>query len=86
MQVSVMEAGGSAVVFLFDMIAISPADQPEVVAVLAALLQAEAVTKVVHDGRRDAEALFYQLGVSLVNVLDTQVRPRPRSRFQVPLN
>lgn len=70
----VKEEDGSATCYLFDLIAVSPTEQPEMVAVLAALLQEEAVQKVVHDGRRDAEALLYQLGISLVNVLDTQVR------------
>ena len=68
-----MEEDGSALCYLFDLIEVSPAEQPEMVEVLKALLEAEAVTKVVHDGR-DAKALLHQLGVSLVNVLDTQVR------------
>lgn len=69
-----MEQDGSATCYLFDLIAVPPAEQAEMVAVLAALLQEEAVMKVVHDGRHDAEALHYQLKVILVNVLDTQVR------------
>lgn len=80
-----MELDKVAVCYLFDLIAVSPAEQPEMVAVLAALLQEEAVQKVVHDGGRDAEALLYQLNISIRNVLDTQVRTTSISRtFKMP--
>ena len=73
LQVCIIEADGTKECFVFDLITVTPAEKPEMVAVLAALLQDEGVTKVVHDGRRDAEALLYQLDISLTNVLDTQV-------------
>ena len=69
-----MAEDGTAVCYIFDLVEVPPVDQPEMVAVLAALLQEEGVQKVLHDGRRDAEALLYQLGISIAApVLDTQV-------------
>ena len=74
LQVGIMAEDGAAVCYIFDLVAVSPVDQPEMVAVLAALLQEEGVQKVLHDGRRDAEALLYQLGIIVAApVLDTQV-------------
>ena len=69
-----MAEDGAAVCYIFDLVAVSPGDRPQMVAVLAALLQAAGVRKVLHDGRRDAEALLYQLEISIAApVLDTQV-------------
>lgn len=36
-------------------------------------LESVYVTKVIHDCKRDSEALFYQFGIKLHNVMDTQV-------------
>ena len=40
---------------------------------LKSLLEDSAVTKVVHDCRQDAAALFYQKGIHLQTIFDTQV-------------
>jgi len=45
---------------------------------MRSFLEATAVQKVMHDCRRAAESLFYQLGIRLANVLDTQVLPTRR--------
>ena len=44
-----------------------------VLKVLKDILEDESVTKVIHDCRQDSAALFYQFGIKLNNVLDTQV-------------
>ncbi|XP_052209552.1 uncharacterized protein LOC127812970 isoform X2 [Diospyros lotus] len=38
-----------------------------------AALESSNVTKVVHDCKRDSEALYYQFGIKLANVVDTQI-------------
>lgn len=44
-----------------------------VLKVLKDILEDKSVTKVMHDCRQDSAALFYQFGIKLKNVLDTQV-------------
>ena len=51
----------------------SPAEEQGIVAVLAPLLQAEAVAKMLHGGRQDVEALLHQVHVLLVNGTNSQV-------------
>lgn len=41
---------------------------------LKALLEDKTVVKVVHDCRQDSAALYYQKGIKLGNVFDTQVQ------------
>ena len=55
--------------YLFDML------QPDkdVLRYLKAILEGGSVTKVIHDCRQDSAALYYQFGIKLQNVLDTQV-------------
>lgn len=36
-------------------------------------LESVYVTKVIHDCKRDSEALYYQFGIKLHNVMDTQI-------------
>ncbi|XP_006644259.1 uncharacterized protein LOC102701212 [Oryza brachyantha] len=36
-------------------------------------LESEYVTKVIHDCKRDSEALYFQFGIKLHNVMDTQI-------------
>ncbi|KAG5034415.1 hypothetical protein JHK87_009325 [Glycine soja] len=38
-----------------------------------AALESEHVTKVIHDCKRDSEALYFQFGIRLNNVVDTQI-------------
>src|SRR5205823_5842842 len=45
----------------------------EFVACLRAVLENENCVKVLHDCRQDSAALFHQLGITLKNVVDTQV-------------
>ena len=54
---------------MFDMLAISVAVFNE----LRAVLQNRDIVKVMHDCRQDSAALFYQQGVVLHNIFDTQV-------------
>ena len=56
--------------YLFDMLQISQA----VLQQLKAILEDVVVTKVIHDCRQDSAALYYQFGIKLQNVFDTQVR------------
>ena len=41
---------------------------------LKALLEDKTVVKVIHDCRQDSAALYYQKGIKLENVFDTQVQ------------
>eukprot|EP00898_Chlorokybus_atmophyticus_P008834 jgi/Chlat1/8952/Chrsp94S00694 len=51
----------------------SGTDYSAVVGLMCKLLEDERIVKVVHDGRQDALALYHQLGITLRNVVDTQV-------------
>ena len=55
--------------YLFDMLQINE----DVLDYLKAILEDENVTKVIHDCRQDSAALFYQFGIKLHNIFDTQV-------------
>ncbi len=48
--------------------------QGDVMKSLKALLEDKTVVKVIHDCRQDSAALFYQKGIKLENVFDTQVQ------------
>lgn len=61
----------SPTVFLFDVHSIRERDV--LVRTLKVLLEDHTRAKILHDCRRDAEALFYQLGIRINNVIDTQV-------------
>jgi ribonuclease D len=56
--------------FIFDLLV---GGEPLLAAGLRALLQSTDVLKVVHDGRRDSDALHRHAGVALAHVFDTQV-------------
>ncbi|XP_008444501.1 uncharacterized protein LOC103487800 isoform X2 [Cucumis melo] len=45
----------------------------ELVKVCKPALESKYVTKVIHDCKRDSEALYFQFGIKLNNVIDTQV-------------
>lgn len=62
-------------VYLFDTIELCAVEngRETLCELLRRLLSNENHKKIMHDSRRDAEALHYQLGVELNNVLDTQV-------------
>ncbi|GAB4817299.1 hypothetical protein N2152v2_004345 [Parachlorella kessleri] len=65
-------AGGRA--FLFDLHAMQPAEQKDVLWHLEHEVLGNAdIVKVLHDCRKDCEALFYQHRTRLTNVWDTQV-------------
>jgi len=36
-------------------------------------LESDHITKVIHDCKRDSEALYFQFGIKLHNVMDTQI-------------
>lgn len=55
--------------YQFDMLQVDGAFLPQ----LKSILEDVNVTKVMHDCRQDSAALFYQFGIKLQNVLDTQV-------------
>lgn len=55
--------------YLFDMLQITEPFLQQ----LKSILEDLNVTKVMHDCRQDSAALFYQFGIKLHNVLDTQV-------------
>ena len=62
-------SGEDGSLYLFDVLA---PDGGAIVRALAPLLESLDVLKVLHDCRRDAEALLHQHGVRLANVFDTQ--------------
>ncbi|XP_038886612.1 piRNA biogenesis protein EXD1 isoform X2 [Benincasa hispida] len=45
----------------------------ELVKVCKPALESKYVTKVIHDCKRDSEALYFQFGIKLNNVIDTQI-------------
>ena len=65
-------AGGPC--YLLDLVAMSAPARQEALAHLAPLLAADRPLKVLHDCRRDAEALFYIHGLRCRGLWDTQVR------------
>lgn len=75
---AVQSEGGATTCYIFDLVAASTSERPHLVAAMRSFLEATAVQKVMHDCRRAAESLFYQLGIRLANVLDTQVLPTSR--------
>ena len=56
--------------FLFDVHEASATD--DIVVELRSILENEAIVKVIHDCRQDADALFHHFHIRLVNVHDTQ--------------
>lgn len=46
----------------------------EVMQQLKAILEDDTVVKVMHDCRHDSAALWYQKGIKIRNIFDTQVR------------
>ncbi|XP_077495590.1 egl_like_exo domain-containing protein isoform X3 [Amblyomma americanum] len=62
-------ATGTGEVFLFD---VQSTPQLFTEGRLRQLLEAEHITKVMHDCRNDSAALFFQFGIKLQNVFDTQ--------------
>ena len=72
-QVATADRMGRAACHAFDLVSTPVADEAEVLGALRRVLQDPGVRKVVHDGRRSGEALFYQFDISLANVMDTQV-------------
>ena len=45
-----------------------------IAAQLKAMLQDSTIVKVMHDCRQDSAALYYQMGIKLQNIYDTQVK------------
>lgn len=68
-QVAATTQTGLTLCFLFDLLC---ADRQTVIATLKNILEDVSITKIVHDCRRDT-ALLHKLGITLVNVVDTQV-------------
>ena len=70
-----MQVADRGKVYLFDVIALTATDvlRAEFIANLKSVFENVAIVKILHDCRQDAVALHHQLGVSLVNILDTQV-------------
>ena len=62
---------GNGDIFLFDVLRCSP--ESEVVQWLKPILENESVIKIMHDCRKDSDALYHLLGISLACVHDTQV-------------
>lgn len=58
--------------YLFDFVTGTEVNR-EKAALLKVLFEDASKIKIFHDSRRDAEALYHQLGISLKNVCDTQV-------------
>ena len=59
--------------YIFDLVASSGQHRAAMVTGLGQLLQNPGIEKVVQDGRGVSAALRYLLGITLVNVFDTQV-------------
>lgn len=74
-RLTLVQVADRGKVYLFDVIALTAttALKEELVANLKSVFENTAIVKILHDCRQDAIALHHQLGVSLVNILDTQV-------------
>ncbi|XP_025983379.2 piRNA biogenesis protein EXD1 isoform X1 [Glycine max] len=64
-----MQLAFSDAVYLVD--AIEGGEELSIACKLA--LESNYITKVIHDCKRDSEALYFQFGIKLNNVVDTQV-------------
>lgn len=63
-----IEAGGTC--YMFDVLTLGLLVTIE----LRLILEDKEVVKVMHDCRQDSAALFYQMGIRVQNIFDTQVR------------
>jgi len=68
----VADDSGPPALFHFDMLASDSSLVTAQLAALKALFENPAVAKIIHDCRQDADVLQHFLGISLVNVRDTQ--------------
>ena len=46
----------------------------DIMSQLKAMLEDVSVVKIIHDSRNDSVSLFYQKGIKIQNIFDTQVR------------
>jgi len=72
-QDDVMQVYAAPVCFIFDLVAVDPKTRETVVSGLRQVLESDSIIKVMHDCGKPAAAVFYQLGIRLCNVFDTQV-------------
>lgn len=72
-RLTLVQIASEQAVFLFDVVAFGGSEREVLISTLKALLESQSIVKILHDCRQDAAALHYQLGITLQNVLDTQV-------------
>ena len=68
-----MQVYAAPICFIFDLVAVSPQTLETLVSGLRQVLESDSIIKVMHDSGKPAAAVFYQLGIRLCNVFDTQV-------------
>ncbi len=68
-----MQVYAAPVCFIFDLVGVKPATRETMISGLAQVLENEGIIKVMHDCAKPAAAIYYQLGIKLCNVFDTQV-------------
>ena len=73
-----MQIYAAPVCFIFDMVTNDRSVKAALISGLKQVLEDESVTKVMHDCRKPAAAIRYQLHIGLRSVFDTQVHPTSR--------
>ncbi|DBA86264.1 TPA: hypothetical protein ACH3X1_005764 [Trebouxia sp. C0004] len=72
-RLCLLQVYAAPVCFIFDLVAVNSSTKEVVVSGLRAVLESDTIIKVMHDCGKPAAAVFYQLGIRLCNVFDTQV-------------
>lgn len=67
-----MQVYAAPVCFIFDMVTIDHSVRAALISGLKQVLEDNSVIKIMHDCRRPAAAIRYQLQINLCNVFDTQ--------------
>ena len=68
-----MQVYAAPICFVFDMVTTDRSVKAALISGLKQVLEDESVIKLMHDCRRPAAAIRYQLEISMCNVFDTQV-------------
>ncbi|KAL0036742.1 hypothetical protein WJX79_008168 [Trebouxia sp. C0005] len=72
-RLCLLQVYAAPVCFIFDLVAINSHTRETVSSGLREVLESNSIIKVMHDCEKPAAAVFYQLGIRLCNVFDTQI-------------
>ena len=72
-SIGIKSSDESVIVFIFDMLTRDASLLHNMKGVLKAILEDVHIEKIIHDCRKDADALMHQEGIMLMNMFDTSV-------------